>query len=667
VLARAWRPYGFTTALSKSGYAGRAERPVLTAVWLKEQQRCDRRAAGPRLLVLREQLRDRRTIADSSSILGGMSVGVMVRLLGRPRLERDGVLVAPPRGRKSWAVLAYLALAERPVSRGRLASLLFADADDPLGALRWTLAELRRAIAVPQAFRGDPVEQDLGAGVVLDAQDLHVGRGDVGLVRGDLLERAEPDAGPVFDAWLLVERRRLAGICEGLLRHAALAELGAGRPREAAGLASRALEFGPFEDGLHELLVRCLAASGDVGAARHHAVSCEVLFRRELGRLPDPKVRQAADPAERLDAPGDRTAALGQLRAGLAAIDAGAVEPGIACLRMAAAEARALGDPGVLARALLELGIALVHAVRGRDDEGVARLHEALALGERVSERRLVVVACRELGYVDVQAGRAAAAGRWLGRASANSLDDAERAAVLGVRGMALSDRAHYPAATELLERSVAAAERCEDRRQVAWSLAILGRVRLLRNELSEAAAVLDRSLELIDAGGWISLQPLPEALRSEVALRAGEVDRAARLAEHAFALGCRLGDPCWEGFAARAFGLLHQSRQEPQLAFEWLRDAVVRTARVTDQYIWLKAYCLEALVAHAVERGATGEADPALAELEILAARCDMRELLVRAAIHRDRLSQPTALQALRPLAESIDNPALQAAIACL
>jgi DNA-binding SARP family transcriptional activator len=596
-----------------------------------------------------------------------MSTGLVVRLLGRPRVERDGVCLAPPRGRKSWAVLAYLALAERPVSRDRLASLLFADADDPLGALRWTLAELRRALAVPEALRGDPVKQDLGAEVVLDVQDLHSGRGDVGVVRGELLERAEPDAGPVFDAWLLVERRRLAGICEGLLRHAALAELGSGRLREAAALASRALEFSPFDDGLHELLVRCLAASGDVGAARHHAVACEVLFRRELGRPPDPKVRQAADPAERLDAPGDRTAALGQLRAGLAAIDAGAVEPGIACLRMAAAEARALDDPAVLASVLLELGIALVHAIRGRDDEGVALLHEALALGERVGERRLTVVACRELGYVDVQAGRAAAAGRWLGRASADALDDAELAAVLGVRGMALSDRAHYPAATELLERSVAAAERSGDRRQVAWSLAILGRVRLLRRELPEAAAVLDRSLELIVAGGWVSLQPLPEALRSEVALREGAVDRAASLAEHAFALGCRLGDPCWEGFAARALGLLHQIRGEPQLALEWLRDAVTRTSRVSDQYIWLKAFCLEALVTHILEHGAVGEADAALAELEMLAARGDMRELLVRAAIHRDRLSQPAALEALRPLAEVIDNPALQAAVACV
>jgi hypothetical protein len=87
----------------------------------------------------------------------------------------------------------------------------------------------------------------------------------------------------------------------------------------------------------------------------------------------------------------------------------------------------------------------------------------------------------------------------------------------------------------------------------------------------------------------------------------------------------------------------------------------------VSDQYIWLKAFCLEALVTHVLEHGAVGEADAALAELEMLAARGDMRELLVRAAMHRDRLSQPAALEALRPLAEMIDNPALQAAIACV
>src|ERR1700738_4597405 len=79
-----------------------------------------------------------------------------VRLLGKPAIERDGVLVQAPRGRKAWALLLYLILSERPPPRARLASLLFAEADDPLGALRWSLGELRRALDAPLILRGDP-------------------------------------------------------------------------------------------------------------------------------------------------------------------------------------------------------------------------------------------------------------------------------------------------------------------------------------------------------------------------------------------------------------------------------------------------------------------------------------------------------------------------------
>jgi DNA-binding SARP family transcriptional activator len=67
---------------------------------------------------------------------------LVIRLLGPPGIERDGGVVAPPRGHKAWAVLAYVVLAERPVPRTRLEQLLFADAADPRGALRWTLAEV---------------------------------------------------------------------------------------------------------------------------------------------------------------------------------------------------------------------------------------------------------------------------------------------------------------------------------------------------------------------------------------------------------------------------------------------------------------------------------------------------------------------------------------------
>ena len=84
-------------------------------------------------------------------------MALTIRLLGPPAIARDGVPAPPPRGRKAWALLAYLLLADRPPSRRHLAELLFGDADDPLGALRWTLAELRRALGTRELFGGDPV------------------------------------------------------------------------------------------------------------------------------------------------------------------------------------------------------------------------------------------------------------------------------------------------------------------------------------------------------------------------------------------------------------------------------------------------------------------------------------------------------------------------------
>ena len=151
---------------------------------------------------------------------------LVIRLLGPPEIERDGVVVAPPRGHKAWAVLAYLVLAERPVARTRLAGLIFGDADDPLGALRWTLAQLRRALGVAGTLRGDPLELGLPAGLAVDVLSLASGEPDPALVRGELLEGVDPGAGAEFDAWLLVERRRFAGVCEAVLRDAALGAAG---------------------------------------------------------------------------------------------------------------------------------------------------------------------------------------------------------------------------------------------------------------------------------------------------------------------------------------------------------------------------------------------------------------------------------------------------------
>ena len=83
-----------------------------------------------------------------------------IRLLGPPRIESPGASPAQPRGRKAWAVLAYLALQTAGTGRSRTAALLFPDAADPLGALRWNLSELRRSLA-GVTLDGDPLRLEM--------------------------------------------------------------------------------------------------------------------------------------------------------------------------------------------------------------------------------------------------------------------------------------------------------------------------------------------------------------------------------------------------------------------------------------------------------------------------------------------------------------------------
>lgn len=590
-------------------------------------------------------------------------MSLVIRLVGAPRIERGGAAAPPPRGRKAWGLLAYLLMGELPPARSRVAGVLFGEAADPLGALRWTLAELRRALGAGSDLGGDPLTLRLPADADVDVLALAASEpGTAGpppdLTSGELLEGLTFSTSPIFEAWLTVARRHVGGLVQAALREAALERLAAGDAAGATALAERLLALDPLEPAAHELLIRCLTRRGEPRAARRQLAASGELLRRELGLSAD-DLRRAADDAYGAEGLGDPAAALAQLEAGRAALAAGAVEPGLACLRLAAAEARACGDDALRGRALGALGEALVHAVRSRDEEGAAVLHEALVLADRTGDRPTVVAACRELGYIDVQAGRVASAGRWLARATELGRADPERSAVLGVRGMALSDRAHYPAALALLEESVAAAERSGRARQAAWSLSLIGRVHLLRGERAPAAGALARSAEIVERERWTAFKPWPEALGAELDLLKGAVDRAEDRAERAFRLACRLGDPCWEGMAARVRALVSAARGDRRSAHARLRDARVRVSRVGDPYQWMHAHVLDALAAAAIEAGAA-DAGLVVEALARLAGRTGMRELVVRAHLHRARIGDPRALDAARLLVSGIDNPQL-------
>ena len=593
-------------------------------------------------------------------------MGLAIHLLGAPRVERDGRVLAAPRGYKVWGLLAYLIRSDVGASRSHLAGLLFEDAEDPLAALRWNLSELRRLLGIA-GLRGDALALSLEPTAYVDVEVVTKGTWAEALcMRGlgrELLEGMSFSSSPSFDVWLATERRHLQATTEAILREAALARLAAGAVTEAADLAGRLVRQNPLDENFQALLVRSLAAAGDgVGAARQVA-ACRELFQRELGVQPgatlEAAMRTVTATPTAWPATG-RVAAIAQLDAGEAAIGAGALDAGLQCLRRAIVEADRTGDAVLRARTRVALGGALVHAARGRDEEGATALHEALAIGQDASSP-LAAAACRELGYVEFLRGRYERALVWLRRAAPLVGDDrAEQARIAIVHGSALSDTAHYAAAITMLQDAEALANSVGDVKQVAYALSMLGRALLLRGELQAAIEALDRSVTMAQQG-WTAFVPWPQSLRAEVDLIRGDVDAAAERFDHAFALGCQLDDPCWEGIAGRGRGRVAIARGESQRAIEILVDSIARCVRLPDAYLWGKGYALDVLCGLAAANDMP-QASAWIDELQNLAARSGMRELTVRSHLHRAALGDSASGAAARLLACEIDNPALHA-----
>lgn len=313
---------------------------------------------------------------------------------------------------------------------------------------------------------------------------------------------------------------------------------------------------------------------------------------------------------------------------------------------------------GHCARAAASLGTALLHAARGSDEEGVTSLHRALAVDGAAADT--VAHALGELAYVEFLRGHYDRVDVWLARAAQVSTDPARRAAALTVRGSALSDVGRYPAASTALGQAF---DLAQDERRRAYVLSMIGRVHLLRGG-PDAAAALDESIARASAAGWTSFLPWPQALRGEIDLQRGDVDGAATRFEHAFALGCQIGDPCWEGLAARGLGLVHAARGDVDAAVTTLLDARRRATRLPDGYVWVHAHVLDALATVGVSHGLPRSGEW-VAELAALAQRCGMAELAARAAVHRWRSGDPAARDAARALGSAVDNPVLDALLA--
>lgn len=225
--------------------------------------------------------------------------GPLLCLLGSPALL-TGTHFSPLRLRpKALALIAYLALAGGQCPRRDLAQLLFPEAEEPLGVLRWYLAHVRSAapVAVTRQLlstRGSvalsiPTDVALfraGALVVSRRPETPGAARALALYRGDLVAGLTVSAAADFDNWLYVVqeavrrdfRRATLAFARWALSHRAA--------REAVDPLARLVTVDPYcEDG-HVLLIEAYDAIRESVRAATAYDRYQRIVRRELAAEP---------------------------------------------------------------------------------------------------------------------------------------------------------------------------------------------------------------------------------------------------------------------------------------------------------------------------------------------------------------------------------------------
>jgi DNA-binding SARP family transcriptional activator len=218
-----------------------------------------------------------------------------VSLIGPPRVARDGQPVTFDT-RKAMALLAHLALAERPRSREALCELLWPghDTEHARGALRRTLSALRKSIGEEwietrgdsvALLRGEHLELDVERFRELSAGDASLERLEeaVSLLSGGFLEGFALRDSPDFDDWQIAEEGALERELARALQRLVDRLVARGEYARAIPHARRWLELDPLNESAHCQLIRMYAWSGDRAGALGQYRQCVRALSQELG------------------------------------------------------------------------------------------------------------------------------------------------------------------------------------------------------------------------------------------------------------------------------------------------------------------------------------------------------------------------------------------------
>jgi DNA-binding SARP family transcriptional activator len=512
-------------------------------------------------------------------------------------LERNEVGVRLE-GRKTWALLTFLALASGPTSRRELVDRLWSDADDPFGALRWALSQVRKAIApeveIEDSERGLMLRGELS----VDALELIEGRWDettVGdLVSGEVMEGFDFDEAPEFARWLDVQRARVSSAATEALRSCA-ALVARSDPERALVLAERALKAEPFDDALHELVVDVHVARGDMARARAYAAATTARYREEMDTDAPAGLARALEhapspgrPLLTLDSQSRALLELADTRA--AATDfVGAADLG----QRVARDARASGDGALEARALVRVVNFMTNSARGTPREWLALLHRALTLASAFGDQNVMCDIEVERGRIAGLAGNYGAAEAALQRAVAIGDANGNPSMVAFARrflGVIATDRCDYGIAEAHLRAPTAGMRRPE--LTVAWLTRLLAKM----ERFDEADELAERCIASMRANASMMQLPLAILARADTALARSDLANALALYGEALAFAEGQGDHDWSALALRGLARIDRLDGRPQRALTTLIAALERVAN-PQRYRWVEILILTDLI----------------------------------------------------------------------
>ena len=280
---------------------------------------------------------------------------LQVRLLGELRVSRGDehggghkaqVLALPP-SKKTRALLAYLVLKGRPHRREALCELFWDVADDPRGALRWSLSKLRALLDEPHATRVVADREHVGIELCGAAVDVLTVRRELGSASqlaaaaterleqlahsfaGELMEGLDLGDFDEYQAFCVAEREQARKLRAALLEE--LCKRCGEQPERALPYARTWAHVDPLRFEARETMLRYALAAGRRDEAAQHYESARRTFEelgspraadltRLWGALRTPSARPAAEianperasrPERNERAPGERSSVLG--------------------------------------------------------------------------------------------------------------------------------------------------------------------------------------------------------------------------------------------------------------------------------------------------------------------------------------------------------------------